>query len=82
MKNRRRPWPRSTIANQSNVAGSNATNFALSSDLTETRCGKLLVGHASLQMTFDTYAGLFPTSKDEQEKMEKATGFLTAVRAA
>jgi integrase len=41
-----------------------------------------LMGHASIVMTLDLYAGLFPAGADEREKMEKATAFLTPVKAA
>jgi integrase len=35
-----------------------------------------LMGHSSLQMTYDTYGALFPVGEDERAKMEEAASFL------
>jgi len=41
-----------------------------------------LMGHASIVMTLDLYAALFPAGADEREKMEKAVAFLTPIKTA
>jgi integrase len=38
-----------------------------------------LLGHASIQMTFDTYGGLFPDDEDDQAKF--AAGEASVMRA-
>jgi integrase len=41
-----------------------------------------LLGHASLQMSFDRYGGLFAATADEHAKMSEATKFLSATKKA
>jgi integrase len=41
-----------------------------------------MMGHASLQMTYDRYGHLFPAGEGERAKMEKAAEFLTATKTA
>jgi integrase len=41
-----------------------------------------LLGHASLQMSFDRYGGLFAATQDEHAKMPEATKFLNATKSA
>ena len=39
-----------------------------------------MLGHSSLQMTYDRYGHLFAAGEDERAKMEKASEFLIATK--
>ena len=41
-----------------------------------------MLGHSSLQMTYDRYGHLFAAGEDERAKMEKASEFLIATKSA
>jgi integrase len=41
-----------------------------------------MIGHSSLQMTYDRYGHLFPDPDDDQSRMAKAADFLTATKTA
>lgn len=41
-----------------------------------------MMGHSSLQMTYDRYGHLFEAGADERAKMEKAAEFLHATKTA
>jgi integrase len=40
-----------------------------------------MLGHSSLQMTYDRYGHLFPADDGERAKMEKASAFLSATNS-